>query len=172
MYVALLIAAAVISGSCASVADQQGDAQADEVKREERREFQSQELMLAKSGSWIFKLDETPRILWRDAETVRRLGCDEPLRVRWFDAELNESPEPHAPGRWLAWIQGTAPNRSPQRSADEASNDIDRICHREHRGHRVKKPHVILRVLGALCGYTIRITPDGADKSRVRSNER
>ncbi len=86
-----------------------------ERKREERREFQSQELMLAKSGTWIFKPGETPRILWRDVETVRRLGCSEPLRVRWFDAELNESPEPNAPGRWLAWIEGTAPNGTPLR---------------------------------------------------------
>ena len=91
--------------------------QAAEVIREKRREFQSQELMLAKSGSWIFKPGETPRILWRDVETVRRLGCSEPLRVRWFDAELNESPEPNAPGRWLAWIEGTAPNGTPLRRA-------------------------------------------------------
>ncbi|MFV2067281.1 MAG: serine hydrolase domain-containing protein [Pirellulales bacterium] len=91
------------------------DKQAAEGKREERREFQSQELMLAKSGTWIFKPGETPRILWRDVETVRRLGYDEPLRVRWFDAELNESPEPNAPGRWLAWIEGTAPNGTPLR---------------------------------------------------------
>lgn len=91
--------------------------QATEGKREERREFQSQELMLAKSGTWIFKPGETPRILWRDVEAVRRLGCSEPLRVRWFDAELNESPEPNAPGRWLAWIEGTAPNGTPLRRA-------------------------------------------------------
>ena len=89
--------------------------QAAERKREERREFQLQELMLAKSGTWIFKPGETPRILWRDVETVRRLGCSEPLRVRWFDAELNESPEPSAPGRWIAWIEGTAPNGTPLR---------------------------------------------------------
>ncbi len=91
--------------------------QAAEVDREKRREFQSQELMLAKSGTWIFKPGETPRILWRDVETVRQLGCSEPLRVRWFDAELNESPEPNAPGRWLAWIEGTAPNGTPLRRA-------------------------------------------------------
>ena len=91
------------------------DKQVDEGKREERREFQSQELMLAKSGSWIFKPGETPRILWRDVETVRRLGCSEPLSVRWFDVDLNESPEPNAPGRWLAWSEGTAPNGTPLR---------------------------------------------------------
>ena len=89
--------------------------EAAERKREERREFQVQELMLAKSGTWIFKPGQTPRILWRDVETVRRLGCDEPLRVRWFDAELRESPEPDAPGRWLAWIEGSAPNGTPLR---------------------------------------------------------
>jgi len=54
---------------------------AEEIK-EERREFQLQELMLAKAGSWIFKPGETPRVLWRDVETVRRLGGDEPLQVR------------------------------------------------------------------------------------------
>lgn len=89
--------------------------QAAERKREERREFQLQELMLAKSGSWLFQPGETPRILWRDVETVRRLACKEPLRVRWFNAELNESPEPDASGRWLAWIEGTAPNGTPLR---------------------------------------------------------
>ena len=85
------------------------------AERKERREFQSQELMLAKSGSWFFKLGETSRILWRDAETVRRLGCKQPLRVRWFDAKLREAPSPDAPGRWLAWIEGTAPNGTPLR---------------------------------------------------------
>lgn len=86
-----------------------------ERKKQERLEFQLQELMLAKSDGWIFKPGETPRILWRDAETVRRLGFDEPLRVSWFNAELEESPEPDAPGRWLAWIEGTAPNGTPFR---------------------------------------------------------
>ena len=84
-------------------------------KEEERREFQSQELMLAKTGGWIFKPGETPRVLWRDIETVRRLGCNEPLKVRWFDAELEESPEPDASGRWHAWIEGIAPNGTPLR---------------------------------------------------------
>ncbi len=86
-----------------------------EEAKAERREFQSQELMLAKTGGWIFKLGETPRVIWRDIETVRRLGCDEPLNVRWFNAELKESPGPDASGRWLAWIEGTAPNGTPLR---------------------------------------------------------
>lgn len=86
-----------------------------EDKKEERREFQLQELMLAKAGTWIFKPGETPRVLWRDVETVRRLGCSEPLKVRWFNSRLEESSEPDGPGRWLAWIEGTAPNGTPLR---------------------------------------------------------
>lgn len=80
-----------------------------ERKRQARRESQSQELMLAKSGTWIFQPGETPRILWRDVETVRRLGCDGHLRVRWFDAKLNESPEPNASGRCSPGLRGPRP---------------------------------------------------------------
>jgi len=93
------------------------EAVAADRKRRDRREFQAQELMLAKAGTWIFKPDEPPRVLWRDWEAVSRLGCDRPLRVRWFDAKLHESPAPNAPGRWLAWIEGTAPNGTPLRRA-------------------------------------------------------
>lgn len=89
---------------------------AEDIK-EKRQEFQLQELMLAKAGSWIFKPGETPRVLWRDVETVRRLGGDESLQVRWFNSQLEESPEPDASGRWLAWIEGTAPNGTPLRRA-------------------------------------------------------
>jgi len=87
---------------------------AEDIK-EERREFQLQELMLAKAGSWVFKPGETPRVLWRDVETVQRLGFDEPLKVRWFNSELDELSEPDASGRWLAWIEGAAPNGTPLR---------------------------------------------------------
>jgi hypothetical protein len=34
-----------------------------EDKKDERREFQSQELMLAKSGGWIFKPGKTPQVV-------------------------------------------------------------------------------------------------------------
>ena len=75
--------------------------QATEINREKRREFQLQELMLAKSGSWIFKLGETPRILWRDADAVRQLGCSE--RVTGYG-----DTQP---------LEGTAPNGTPLRRA-------------------------------------------------------
>lgn len=84
-------------------------------KQDRRRQFQSQELMTAKSGTWIFKPGDTPRIVWRDVEEVERLGCDSRLHVRWFDAKLSESAVPDKSGRWLAWIEGTAPNGTPLR---------------------------------------------------------
>ncbi len=84
-------------------------------KQDERRLFQAQTLITAQPGTWIFKPGETPRIVWRDVDTVRRLGGDPTLRVRWFDGQLNEVAVPNAPGRWLAWIEGTAPNGTPLR---------------------------------------------------------
>lgn len=84
-------------------------------KPEARRLFQAQELITALSGTWVFKPGETPRIVWRDVETVQRLGGDTRLRVRWFNAELDEFPAPNDSGRWLAWVEGTAPNGTPFR---------------------------------------------------------
>lgn len=84
-------------------------------KRDERRRFQTLELITAHSGTWVFQPGDTPRIVWRDVEEVRRLGVDERLRIRWFDTQLNEFPAPNASGRWLAWLEGTAPNGTPLR---------------------------------------------------------
>jgi CubicO group peptidase (beta-lactamase class C family) len=84
-------------------------------KQEERRQFQAQELITALPGTWIFKPGDAPRIVWRDVETVQRLGGDTRLRTRWFDAKLNEFAAPNDSGRWLAWIEGTAPNGTPFR---------------------------------------------------------
>lgn len=86
-------------------------------QQEERRQFQAQELITAQSGTWIFAPGTTPRIIWRDAEQVQRLGGDVRFRVRWFDSQLDEFPAPHESGRWLAWIEGTAPNGTPFRRA-------------------------------------------------------
>ena len=86
-----------------------------ELKRETRRQFQLQELITARSDTWVFKPGDTPRIVWRDLEEVRRLGGNTQLSVRWFDANLKEFPTPNKSGRWLAWIEGTAPNGTPVR---------------------------------------------------------
>ncbi len=88
-----------------------------EETRVDRHLFQTQEVIPAKFGGWVFQVGSTPRLIWRDVDEVRRLGRDAAFDVRWFDSELNESPEPNAAGRWLASIQGFAPNGTPMRRA-------------------------------------------------------
>lgn len=83
--------------------------------RDDRRAFQDQQLITAKPNSFILTGDKPPRIIWRDAEEVRRLGGETKLRVRWFDAALNEAACPEGPGRWIAHIESTAPNGTPVR---------------------------------------------------------
>jgi len=86
-------------------------------KQEERRRFQDQELITARPFTFIFNPGDPPRIVWRDADEVRRLGSDGRLRVRWFDGDLNETSKPTLPGRWGALIEATAPNGTPVRRA-------------------------------------------------------
>ena len=35
--------------------------------------------------------------------------------MRWFDTDLNEADKPAHPGRWAAYVEGTAPNGTPVR---------------------------------------------------------
>jgi CubicO group peptidase (beta-lactamase class C family) len=84
---------------------------------EQRRQFQAQELMTAAPNMWIFNPGAPPRIVWRDVEQVASLGFKGPLKVRWFNAQLDEALVPAEPGRWVAWIEGTAPNGTPFRRA-------------------------------------------------------
>jgi len=84
---------------------------------QQRRQFQDQELMTATSGSWIFPPGQVPKIIWRDVDAVRQLGGDVDFRVRWFNSQLAEFPAPSEAGRWIAWIEGTAPNGTPFRRA-------------------------------------------------------
>jgi CubicO group peptidase (beta-lactamase class C family) len=91
----------------------------EELKRtaDQRRRFQGQELITARPFSFIFNPGDPPRIVWRDLDDVRTLGADGRLRVRWFDAGLNEIANPAKPGRWAALIEGKAPNGTPVRRA-------------------------------------------------------
>ncbi len=82
-----------------------------------RQQFQAQELIPSRFGGWIFQINAPPRIIWRDVDEVRRLARDVDFQVRWFDADLNEFPVPQAAGRWMAWLEGTAPNGLPFRRA-------------------------------------------------------
>jgi CubicO group peptidase (beta-lactamase class C family) len=77
---------------------------------EQRQRFQNQPLTTSDPLGFIFNPDTTPRIIWRDADLVRALGGTAELTVRWFDAELSEVDAPNGPGRWGAYVQGTAPN--------------------------------------------------------------
>ena len=82
---------------------------------EQRRAFQGQPLITARPFSFIFNAGDPPRIVWRDLEAVQKLGGDGRLMVRWFNADLREAAVPDRPGRWGAYIEGTAPNGTPVR---------------------------------------------------------
>jgi CubicO group peptidase (beta-lactamase class C family) len=86
-----------------------------EQRKLARKEFQSLELITSKFGGWIFLPANPPRLVWRDGTEARRFGFDPGFSVRWFDANLNEAPEPDTPGRWIAWLEGVAPNGTPFR---------------------------------------------------------
>ncbi len=84
---------------------------------EQRRRFQDQTLTTSQPMGFIFNPEAPPRIIWRDADLVRQLGGTTDLEIRWFDVELNEVPVPNEPGRWGAYLEGTAPNGTPVRRA-------------------------------------------------------
>ena len=83
----------------------------------QRASFQSQELIPSHSGNWVFQVGKTPRLIWRDVDEIRRLGGAVDIQVRWFDSKLMEAKEPDKPGRWMAWVEGKAPNDTPFRRA-------------------------------------------------------
>ena len=79
------------------------------------KEVQSLELIPHRAGGWVFPLSNLPRLIWRDAAMATNLGLQNPPQVRWFDQSLQESKQPDHPGRWIAWVDGTAPNGLPFR---------------------------------------------------------
>jgi CubicO group peptidase (beta-lactamase class C family) len=91
--------------------------EATEELRAERQQFLTQELLTSRTGGWIFVPGLHPRFVWRDVDEVRRLGHDPKFTTRWFDASLREASQPDAPGRWMAWLEGVAPNGMPWRRA-------------------------------------------------------
>ncbi|MBL8819217.1 MAG: beta-lactamase family protein [Planctomyces sp.] len=105
---------------CLAYQDQDGRSNSDMPSAElieARKAFQSQEMITSQSGNWLFRVGETPRIIWRDVDRLRELGADVRFQVRWFDSDLKESPHPDHGGRWIAWIEGTAPNGTVFRRA-------------------------------------------------------
>ena len=88
-----------------------------ESQRTLRKEFQSLELFTSRQGSWIFPVALPPKIVWRDAEAAAKFGFQPGFGVRWFDANLEEAKLPDKGGRWIAVVEGTAPNQTPFRRA-------------------------------------------------------
>lgn len=91
------------------------DSQSLEAKKAARKEFQSLEITTSRANSWIFMPGLHPRLVWRDATEAKRLGAHADFVVRWFNSDLHEAPQPDAPGRWSAWLEGLAPNGTPFR---------------------------------------------------------
>jgi CubicO group peptidase (beta-lactamase class C family) len=100
-----------------SSADAQEVQSSIEVQRALRKDFQSLELFTSRQGSWIFPLALPPKVVWRDAEAAGKFGLAPGFVVRWFDSNLEEAKLPNQGGRWIALIEGTAPNNSPFRRA-------------------------------------------------------
>ena len=82
-----------------------------------RKEFQSLELFTSRQGSWIFPLSLPPKVVWRDAEAARKFGFAPGFVIRWFNSNLEEAKLPDKGGRWIALLEGTAPNKTPFRRA-------------------------------------------------------
>jgi CubicO group peptidase (beta-lactamase class C family) len=88
-----------------------------ESQRALRKDFQSLELITSRQGSWIFPLASPPKIVWRDAEAAKEFGLAPGFAIRWFDSNLEEAKLPNKGGRWIALLEGTAPNKTPFRRA-------------------------------------------------------
>ncbi len=91
-----------------------------EIKQEESKSaMMGQEFTLSKQypGYVVGPGDDTPIIIWRDADFVRRVVGEIPLRVRWFDSKLNEVKGPSTVGRYAAYIEGKMKDGTPVKRA-------------------------------------------------------
>lgn len=79
------------------------------------KDAQALELIPRRTGSWVFSLAAPPQLVWRDAAIAAELGLPNPPQVRWFDHTLREAEKPDRAGRWLAYVEGVAPNGFPFR---------------------------------------------------------
>ena len=117
----ILLSVSVLIASLATWAYPSADAQEAqsliEAQRALRKDFQSLELITSRQGSWIFPLALPPKIVWRDAEAAKEFGFAPGFAIRWFDSNLEEAKLPNKGGRWIALLEGTAPNMTPFRRA-------------------------------------------------------
>lgn len=99
------------------IADAQEAQNSAQELRALRKEFQSLELFTARQASWIFPLVLPPKVVWRDFDAAKKFGFTPGFDVRWFDSNLDEAKLPNKGGRWIALLDGTAPNKTPFRRA-------------------------------------------------------
>jgi len=66
---------------------------------------------------WVFEPGPFPRIGWRDPDRARELLGDVKLKVRWFNARLEEVASAASPGRYMAVVEGTLRDGAPLRQA-------------------------------------------------------
>jgi len=87
----------------------------------ERRTLEFQDQGLGPAGTWpgyvFLESDGFPRIIWRDVERVRALAGDLPLKVRWYNAQLDEVETPSRPGRYAAVVESKMHDGTPVRRA-------------------------------------------------------
>ena len=88
-----------------------------EEQRSLRKEYQSLELFTSRQSSWIFPINMPPKVIWRDADAARKFGFAPGFDIRWFDSNLDEAKLPNKGGRWIALLEGTAPNKTTFRRA-------------------------------------------------------
>jgi CubicO group peptidase (beta-lactamase class C family) len=99
------------SRSIANTADN-ASSEAELLRNKRTRDFQDCELYpKGQYGCYfIFGQDTFPEIQWRNPDLVEKVIGKFPLKVRWFDPELNEVSVPGKPGRYAAVIEGTSSN--------------------------------------------------------------
>ena len=117
----ILLSISILIASLATwvhpIADAQEAQSLIEAQRALRKDFQSLELFTSRQGSWIFPLASPPKIVWRDADAAKKFGFAPGFVIRWFDSNLEEAKFPNKGGRWIALLEGTAPNKTPFRRA-------------------------------------------------------
>jgi CubicO group peptidase (beta-lactamase class C family) len=81
------------------------------------RDFQNVELRPDSSGGFVFPPGHFPELCWTDPAVVEKLWGKFPLRIKWFDRDLQEVSEALHPGRYAAYVEGDLPNGQMLRRA-------------------------------------------------------
>jgi CubicO group peptidase (beta-lactamase class C family) len=80
-----------------------------EIRKKQLADFQNCKLRTKGRCDFMFEEGKFPEIVWEDPYLVENVLGKFDLKVRWFDAELNEVNVPQTPGRYAAYIEATTP---------------------------------------------------------------